>query len=48
MNVVESDKVLRRGYVLAGQLGCSVYDGGYLALAEYLSIPFYTGDRRLL
>lgn len=47
LNVLEYDAVLRRAYVLAEQYTRSVYDGSYLALAEHLGIPLYTGDRRL-
>lgn len=47
LNVVEDDAMLRRAYGLAKELGRSVYDGVYLALAEHLGIPLYTGDRRL-
>lgn len=47
LNVVEDGAVLRRAYSLAKELGRSVYDGIYLALAEHLGIPLYTGDRRL-
>jgi predicted nucleic acid-binding protein len=47
LSILEYDAVLRRAYVLAEQYARSVYDASYLALAEYLGIPLYTGDRRL-
>lgn len=47
LSILEHDAILRRAYALAEQYARSVYDGSYLALAEYLGVPLYTGDRRL-
>lgn len=40
---VETSDVLR----LSKQGKCSAYDGEYVALAEYLDLPFVTADRKL-
>ena len=37
-----------RAVTLANLHGISVYDGIFIALAEYLHLPFLTGDQRLI
>jgi len=41
---VESAEVLR----LAAESGCSAYDCEFVALADYLDVPLYSADRRLV
>lgn len=41
---VDSAEVLR----LAARTGCSACDCEFVALAEYLDVPFYSADRRLV
>lgn len=41
---VDSAEVLR----LAADSGCSAYDCEFVTLAEYLDVPLYSADRRLI
>lgn len=41
---VDSAEVLR----LAAESGCSAYDCEFVTLAEYLDVPLYSADRRLV
>ncbi len=41
---VDSAEVLR----LASDSGCSAYDCEFVTLAEYLDVPLYSADRRLV
>ena len=44
---VEGEALVVQALSLAQSHGRSVYDAAYLALAQALSIPLYTGDKRL-
>lgn len=41
---VDSVEVLR----LAAESGCSAYDCEFVVLADYLNVPLYSADRRLI
>lgn len=41
---MDSPEVLR----LAADSGCSAYDAEFVALANYLDVPLYSADRRLV
>jgi len=41
---VDSAEVLR----LAAESGCSAYDSEFVTLADYLDVPLYSADRRLV
>ncbi|MEK7616530.1 MAG: type II toxin-antitoxin system VapC family toxin [Patescibacteria group bacterium] len=46
--VYDSKKLLEAALKMAIDLNISSYDGSYIALAEYLNIPFYTADENLV
>lgn len=43
----DEDGLITDAYDLAHRHGCALYDAFYVALAEQLSVPFLTADRRL-
>lgn len=45
--VADEDALITGAYELVHQHGCALYDAYYLALAEQLSAPFLTADRKL-
>jgi predicted nucleic acid-binding protein len=47
-DVTPSSSLAVRAFMLARDSGISAYDGAYVALAERLSVPVVTADRRLI
>lgn len=47
-NVHSSKELLKLTLEKAFELDISSYDASYVALAEYLKIPFYTADKKLV
>lgn len=48
INLYAFEPYTDRAVTLAHLYGISVYDGIFIALAEYLHLPFLTGDQRLI
>lgn len=48
LSVYSSKEILKNTLDKAFKLDISSYDASYIALAEYLQIPFYTADEKLI
>lgn len=48
LSVYSSKEILKNTLEQAFKLDVSSYDASYIALAEYLQIPFYTADEKLI
>jgi predicted nucleic acid-binding protein len=46
--IYSSKELFQAAFEKADSLDITFYDASYVALAEYLEIPFYTADRKLL
>jgi predicted nucleic acid-binding protein len=46
--IYSSKKLFQDAFEKAASLDITFYDASYVVLAEYLEIPFYTADRKLL
>lgn len=47
IRTLDSNELILAAYPLAHQYGCAFYDALYVSLANKLSLPFITADRRL-
>lgn len=47
LTTFDGNELLLAAYPLVHQYGCALYDALYLALAQSLTLPFITADRRL-
>ena len=48
LSVYSSKEILKHTLDKAFELDISSYDASYVALAEYLQVPFYTADEKLV